>query len=40
MLADAIRSEAYRLTRNRTVLSWSLIFVPVVVLTAAIGGAS
>lgn len=39
MLADAIRSEAYRLTRNRTVLSWSLIFVPVIVLAAAIGGA-
>lgn len=39
MLADAIRSEAYRLSRNRTVLSWSLIFVPVVVLTFSIGGA-
>ncbi|MGH7019350.1 MAG: ABC transporter permease subunit [Brevundimonas sp.] len=39
MLADAIRSETYRLTRNRTVLSWSLIFVPVVVLAVSIGGA-
>jgi len=39
MLADAIRSEAYRLTRNRTVLSWSLIFVPVVMLAGTIGGA-
>jgi ABC-2 type transport system permease protein len=39
MLADAIRSEAYRLSRNRTVLSWSLIFVPVVVLAFSIGGA-
>jgi ABC-2 type transport system permease protein len=39
MLADAIRSESYRLSRNRTVLSWSLIFVPVVVLAVSIGGA-
>ncbi len=39
MLADAVRSEAYRLTRNRTVLSWSLIFVPLVWLAALIGGA-
>ena len=39
MLADAIRSEAYRLTRNRAVLSWSLIFVPLVWLAVLIGGA-
>lgn len=39
MLADAIRSEAWRLTRNRTVLSWSLIFVPAVFLAVIIGGA-
>ena len=36
MLADAIRSESYRLTRNRTVLSWSLIFVPVILLVGTI----
>ena len=39
MLADAIRSESWRLLKNRTVLSWSLIFVPVVVLAFSIGGA-
>lgn len=39
MLADAVRSESYRLLKNRTVLLWSLIFVPVLWLTVAIGGA-
>lgn len=28
MLADAIRSEAYRLTRNRMTVFWSVVFVP------------
>lgn len=39
MLADAVRSESWRLLKNRTVLSWSLIFVPVVWLAVLIGGA-
>lgn len=39
MLADAIRSESWRLLKNRTVLSWSLIFVPLVWLAVLIGGA-
>lgn len=38
MLADAIRSESWRLLKNRTVLSWSLIFVPLVWLAVLIGG--
>ncbi len=29
MLADAIRAEGYRLSKNRTALFWSLLFVPV-----------
>lgn len=29
MLADAIRAEGYRLTKNRTALLWSTLFVPV-----------
>lgn len=39
MLADAVRAESWRLLKNRTVLSWSLIFVPVLWLTVAIGSA-
>lgn len=39
MLADAVRSESWRLLKNRTVLSWSLIFVPLVWLAVLIGGA-
>lgn len=39
MLADAVRSESWRLLKNRTVLSWSLIFVPLVWLVVLIGGA-
>lgn len=30
MLVDAIRAESYRLSKNRTALFWSLLFVPVV----------
>lgn len=30
MLADAIRAEGYRLSKNRTALFWSLAFVPIV----------
>lgn len=38
MLADAIRSEAYRLSKNRMTLIWSVLFVPVVaVIFATIG---
>lgn len=29
MLVDAIRAESYRLSKNRTALFWSLVFVPV-----------
>ncbi len=36
MLADAIRSEGYRLARNRTTMFWGVLFIPLVV---AIGGA-
>ncbi len=32
MLADAIRSEAYRFSKNRMAVFWSLGFVPVIVL--------
>lgn len=32
MLADALRSETYRLLRNRTAVFWSLVFVPVIYL--------
>jgi ABC-2 type transport system permease protein len=37
MLADAIRSETYRFTRNRMAVFWSILFVPVLFL--AIGTA-
>jgi ABC-2 type transport system permease protein len=30
MLVDAIRAEGFRLTKNRTALFWSLLFVPIV----------
>lgn len=30
MLVDAIRAESYRLSKNRTALFWSLLFVPVI----------
>ncbi len=33
MLADAIRSETYRFTRNRMAVFWSILFVPVLFLT-------
>ena len=36
MLADAIRSEAYRLLRNRTAVFWSVFFVPVVGLAISV----
>lgn len=29
MLADAIRSETYRLSKNRTALFWSVLFIPI-----------
>lgn len=35
MLVDAIRAEGFRLSRNRTALFWSVLFVPVI--TVAIG---
>ncbi|WP_313573842.1 hypothetical protein [Brevundimonas sp.] len=38
MLADAIRSETWRLVQNRTAVFWSIIFVPVISLVLAIGG--
>lgn len=30
MLVDAIRAESYRLSKNRTALFWSLLFVPII----------
>lgn len=38
MLADAIRSETWRLLHNRTAMFWSIVFVPVISLVLAIGG--
>jgi ABC-2 type transport system permease protein len=38
MLADAIRSESYRLLRNRTAVFWSVFFVPVMALMISIIG--
>ena len=35
MLADAIRSEAYRFSKNRTAVLWSTMFVPVLMLVIA-----
>lgn len=38
MLADAIRSETYRLSKNRTALFWSVLFIPIMgVLLATLG---
>lgn len=36
MLADAIRSESYRLLQNRTAVFWSMVFVPVIWLAGSI----
>ena len=30
MLVDAIRAESFRLSKNRTALFWSLMFVPII----------
>ncbi|CAN7146184.1 ABC transporter permease subunit [Brevundimonas sp. LjRoot202] len=30
MLADAVRAEGYRLSKNRTALFWSVVFVPII----------
>lgn len=38
MLADAIRSETYRLLQNRTAVFWSVFFVPVMALAISIVG--
>ena len=35
MLVDAIRAESFRLSKNKTALFWSLLFVPII--TVAIG---
>lgn len=38
MLADAIRSETYRLSKNRTAVFWSVLFIPIMgVLIATLG---
>ena len=38
MLADAIRSETYRLSKNRTALFWSVLFIPIMgILLATLG---
>ncbi|RSB43737.1 hypothetical protein [Brevundimonas sp. 357] len=37
MLADAIRAETWRLLQNRTVLMWSILFVPIAGLAASVG---
>lgn len=37
MLADAIRSEAYRFGKNRMGVFWTLVFVPVFALVASVG---
>ena len=36
MLADAIRSETYRLLQNRTAVFWSVFFVPIAGLAISI----
>lgn len=36
MLADAIRSESYRLLKNRTAVFWSVFFVPIVGLAISV----
>lgn len=37
MLADAVRAESYRLSRNRTALFWSVLFVPLIGLVMSVG---
>lgn len=37
MLADAIRSETYRLSKNRTALFWSVLFAPLLFILGGIG---
>lgn len=37
MLVDAIRAEGFRLSKNRTVVFWSLLFVPIAWLVLLIG---
>ncbi len=38
MLADAFKSEAYRLSRNRTAVFWGVIFVPILLLVVGTAG--
>ena len=38
MLADALRSEAYRFARNRTTAFWSILFFPVIALVIGLAG--
>lgn len=38
MLADALRSEAYRFARNRTTAFWSILFFPITALIIGIAG--
>lgn len=38
MLADAVFSELYRFSKNRTAAFWSIVFVPVVALVVGLGG--
>ncbi|MFC5343851.1 hypothetical protein ACETK8_12255 [Brevundimonas staleyi] len=38
MLADALRSEAYRFAKNRTTAFWSILFFPVTALVIGIAG--
>lgn len=39
MLADAVRSESYRLLQNRTAVFWSVFFTPFIALALSIAGA-
>lgn len=36
MLADAIRAEGYRLSKNRTAVLWSVLFVPLIALVLSV----
>lgn len=38
MLADALRSEAYRFSKNRTTAFWSILFFPVIALVIGLAG--
>lgn len=38
MLADAIRSETYRLSKNRTALFWSVLFIPIISVVLSVIG--